>query len=409
MLISQQIELRLVELRSAIGAFPTDGDAADLEKLTTEYRAADVRKAAAIITEAADLDAARVAGDLSVEQRELDGIGRNLQFGNYVSAAVEHRAATGAESEWNAAHGMGAQQFPLAILAQGRVQMRATTDTDGQVNQGRWIDRLFAMSAGMRLGMTMESVPAGTSAYHTTTAGVTPGQRSRAQAAADSAWTVGVVTLEPKRNAVSAKYAIEDAARLPGLADALRRDMGMGLVDNIDQIIFIGDASATTSTDDIAGLNTYAGLTEVEVTQANKIKGGETLEAFTGLVDGLHAMDLGDLNVVASVGAYRLWANTIINATADNMTLAQFMMASGLSWGSRANIDTATAAGDFGAFVGRARGIEGAGVCAIWDAGQMIVDEVTRAKEGEVVLTMNYLHNIGYPRLDNFARVKFVA
>ena len=409
MLISQQIELRLVELRSAIGAFPTDGDAADLEKLTTEYRAADVRKAAAIITEAADLDAARVAGDLSVEQRELDGIGRNLQFGNYVSAAVEHRAATGAESEWNAAHGMGAQQFPLAILAQGRVQMRATTDTDGQVNQGRWIDRLFAMSAGMRLGMTMESVPAGTSAYHTTTAGVTPGQRSRAQAAADSAWTVGVVTLEPKRNAVSAKYAIEDAARLPGLADAPRRDMGMGLVDNIDQIIFIGDASATTSTDDIAGLNTYAGLTEVEVTQANKIKGGETLEAFTGLVDGLHAMDLGDLNVVASVGAYRLWANTIINATADNMTLAQFMMASGLSWGSRANIDTATAAGDFGAFVGRARGIEGAGVCAIWDAGQMIVDEVTRAKEGEVVLTMNYLHNIGYPRLDNFARVKFVA
>ena len=64
---------------------------------------------------------------------------------------------------------------------------------------------------------------------------------------------------------------------------------------------------------------------------------------------------------------------------------------------------------DFGAFVGRARGIEGAGVCAIWDAGQMIVDEVTRAKEGEVVLTMNYLHNIGYPRLDNFARVKYVA
>ena len=32
-------------------------------------------------------------------------------------------------------------------------------------------------------------------------------------------------------------------------------------------------------------------------------------------------MDLGDLNVVASVGAYRLWANTIINATADNMTV----------------------------------------------------------------------------------------
>ena len=408
MLISQQIELRLVELRSAIGAFPADGDAADLEKLTTEYRAADVRKAAAMITEAADLDAARVAGDLDAGQRELDGIGRNLQFGNYLSAAVEHRAATGAESEWNAAHGMGAQQFPLAMLAPARVQMRATTDTDGQVNQGRWIDRLFAMSAGARLGMTYESVPAGTSAYHTTTAGVTPGQRSRGQAATDSAWTVGVVSLEPKRNAVSAKYAIEDAARLPGLADALRRDMSAGLVDAIDQIIFIGDASATTGTDDIAGLDTYAGLTEVEISQANKVK-GETLAAFTGLIDGLHAQDLADLNVVASVGAYRLWADTVINATADNMTLAQFMMASGLSWSSRANIDVNTADGDFGAFVGRARGIAGAGVSAVWDAGQMIVDFTTRAKEGECILTMNYLHNIGYPRLDNFARVVFAS
>ena len=409
MLPSQQIELRLVEIRSAIGAFPDDGDPADLEKLTTEYRAADVRKAAAIITEAADLDAARAAGDLDVEQRELDAIGSNLQFRNYVGAAVEQRAANGAESEWNAAHGMGARQFPLAMLAPARVQMRATTNTDGQVNQGRWLDRLFAMAAATRLGMTMESVPSGTSAYHTTTAGVTPGQRSRGQKAADSAWTVGVVTLEPKRNAVSLKYDITDAARLPGLADGLRRDMSMGLVDAIDQAIFIGDAGATTAADDITGLNTYPMLTEVTVSQANKVKGPETLTAFTGLVDGLHAQDLGDLNIVASVGSYRLWANTIINSAADNMTLAQFMMASGLSWGSRANIDTATADGDFGAFVGRARGIEGAGVACVWDAGNMIVDEISESEAGIVKLVMNYLWNVGYPRLDNFARVKFAA
>ena len=265
------------------------------------------------------------------------------------------------------------------------------------------------MAAATRLGMTMESVPAGTSAYHTTTAGVTPGQRSRGQAAADSAWTIGLKTLAPKRNAVSLKYDITDAARLPGLADGLRRDMGLGLTDAVDQAVFIGDAGATSADDDIAGLNTYAGLTEVTVSQANKIKGPETLTAFTGLVDGLHAQDLGDLNVVASVGAYRLWANTIINSAADNMTLAQFMMASGLSWGSRANIDTATAAGDFGAFVGRGRGLEGAGVVAVWDAGAMIVDEISESENGIVKLVMNYLWNVGYPRLDNFARVKFVA
>ena len=408
MLASQKIELRLVEIRAAIAAHLEDGDDAELEKLNVEYRAADVRRAACLITESADADAARAAGDLDAGQRELDAIGANLQFRNYVQAAVELRSADGAEAEWNRANGLGARQFPLQMLAPARVQMRQNTDTDGQVNQGRWIDRLFSEASAMRLGITFENVAPGSAAYHTTTAGSVPGQRSRQQKAADSAWTVGVKTLEPKRNSVSLKYTIEDAARLPGLSDAVRRDMGMALVDAVDQAIFIGDSGATTGTDDIVGLNTYPNLTEETITQANKVKGSETLAAFVGMVDGLHAQDLADLNVIMSVGMWRLAANTVINSAADNQTLGQFLMASGLSYSSRANIDTATASGDYGAFVGRARGIEGAGVAAVWGgSGQMIVDEVTRAGEGEVVLTMHHLWAYDLPRHQNFARVKF--
>ena len=410
MLESQRIELRLVELRSAIAAQPADGEVAALEALTTEYRAADVRKAAAIITEAADLDAARAAGDLDAGQRELDGIGSNLQFRNYIQAAVDLRGADGAEAEWNAANQMGARQFPLAMLAPARVQMRQNTDIDGQVNQSGWLDRLFAQASAMRLGISFQNVAQGISAYHTTTTGVTPGQRSRQQAAADSAWAVSVKTLEPKRNSVSLKYTVEDSARLPGLADAVRRDMSAGLTDAIDQAIFIGDNAATTAADDITGLNTYAGLTEVTLTQANKIKGPETLESFVNMVDGQHATSLADLNIVSSVGSYRLWEKTVINSAADNMTMAAFLRMAGMSWGSRANIETNTAAGDFGAFVGRARGIEGAGVAAIWGgSGTMIVDEITRAGEGEIVLTMHHLWAYDLPRASNFARLKYVA
>ena len=408
MLASQQLELRLVELRGAIAAFQDDGNPDDLLKITTEFRSVDTRKAAALILEAADLEAARATGDLNVEQRELDAIAPNVQFSEYVSAAVEMRSAAGAAGEYNSGHGMGGRQFPLAMLAP--TQMRATTDVNGQASQSsRWLDRLFAESAAMRLGITMESVPAGQSAYLTTTAGASGSQRSRSQAIGDAVWAVGVATLEPRRNGVRAVYNIEDAARLPGLADSLRRDLGMAMTDAIDIAMFTGDAGATTAADDIAGLNTYSGLAEQEITQANKILGPGTLAAFTGLVDGLHAMDLADLNIVASVGAWRLWANTVINSAADNQTLAQFLMASGLSWGSRANIETDTADGDFGAFVGRSRGMAGAGVAAVWNAGQMIVDEITGAAEGEVRLTLNYLWNWTLPRASNFARVKFVA
>ena len=409
MLESQRIELRLVELRSAIGAFPADGESVDLEKLTTEYRAADVRKAAAMITESADADAARAAGDLDAAGRELDAIGSNLQFGNYVSAAVEMRAVDSAEAEYNAGVGMSARQFPLAMLAPTRVQMRATTDTDGQANAHTWLDRLFADSAAARLGISMESVPPGQAVYMTTTAGATGSQRSRSEATAAANWTVGVKTMEPKRNAVHAVYSIEDAARLPGLSDGLRRDLGMALTDAIDVAVFVGDNGASTAADDIAGLSGYAALTEVELTQAEKVMADDTLKAFSDMVDGKHAMDLSDLNIVASVGSYRLWLSTIHAAAVDNQTIAQFMMASGLSWGSREGINVDTAADDYGAFVSRARGLAGAGVAAVWNAGQMIVDEITGADEGSVKLTLNYLWQFDLPRASNFARLKYVA
>ena len=118
MLESVIIELKKVEMRAAIDGFdPETGDPDDLLKLTAQYRSLDAQYGAAIVKESHDLELARASGDLDAGRRELDGIGANLQFGNYVSAACEFRSATGAESEWNAAHGMSGLQFPLAMLS----------------------------------------------------------------------------------------------------------------------------------------------------------------------------------------------------------------------------------------------------------------------------------------------------
>ena len=133
---SKLLQTKLIEYRSALRPLYLDPDADNdvIEKLNGQIQAGETRLASALLLESADLEKAREAGDLDVQQRELDGIGSNLQFRHYVGAAVEHRAANGAEAEWNAAHGMGAGQFPLAMLAPARVQMRTNTDTDGQVN-----------------------------------------------------------------------------------------------------------------------------------------------------------------------------------------------------------------------------------------------------------------------------------
>ena len=156
-------------------------------------------------------------------------------------------------------------------------------------------------------------------------------QRGKNQAIGDTAWTVATSELKPTRNGVSIKFNSEDLYRLPGLEDALTRDLRMALMYGIDKIIFLGDDGANPNAGDIAGLNTAADVVEKEIMQVNKVKGPETLTAFAELADGLHAESIGDLNIVSSVGANTLWLTTVINDAADNMTLAQFLRASGLS------------------------------------------------------------------------------
>ena len=389
-----------------------EGGTPDLER---QLRAATV---AADVEETEQRDAAKngEGADLQdTEDRERAELRAKARMGRYVQAAVEMRAVDGVEGELNEAVGIASNRFPLELLAPPEMRAvqtedRATTAADIQTMPRTWLDRLFAETAAMRLGITMESVPAGSASFPVTSDGASAAQRGKDQAAADTAWTVSVVEMAPKRNAATLKFSIEDTARIPGLESALTRDLRMALTEGIDRAIFTGDSGATPNAGDIVGLQ-GAAITETTLTQANKIKGPETLAAFTGLVDGIHANMLSDLNVVSAVGAYRLWENTIINTTTatNNQTLAAFLRLAGLSWSARGSIEDATTNNKFGAFIGRRQGIDGAGVAAVWEAGELIRDPYTDAAKGTVHLTMCWLWDFGLPRTANFQRIKFVT
>ena len=353
--------------------------------------------------------------ELDAEARELRSIRDRLKVTNYLTAALEQRAATGAEKEYLEARkiplvGVNGICFPLELLApdEQRDEQRATTDTDTTTTPRRWLDRLFADTAIEAVGITRESVPMGVASFPVTSAGASAAQRGREEAAAAAAWTVGVTELKPTGNRAHLAFTNTDAKRIPGLESALTRDLRRAMREGIDRAAFLGDAGANENEADITGLNTAA-ITEVEITQANKVLGPGTLGAFTGLVDGRHAGGLMDLMTVSSIGAWRLWEDTIVNAQAENQTLAGFLRTAGLRWKARGEIETDTAAGDFAAFVGRGRGIEGAGVMALWEAGELIRDPYSAAASGQIQLTLCYEWAFGLPRPSNFARVKFVA
>ena len=399
---------RMAEL-AAVDAL-TDETRAELDTLETGTPDLErqIRAARMTVEGEGEGETRETGDDPDAETRELRELRGKIKLSGYVAAAVEQRAADGAEAEFNSARGIAGNRFPLELLAPS-IEVRATTDADTMAAPRRWLDRLFAGTAAERIGITMESVPSGVASFPVTNAGANAAQRQRStDAAADAAWTIGVTEMKPKRNAVRLLFSIEDAARIPGLESALNRDLRQALVEGVDRAIFLGDAGASGNDADITGLRT-AGIDETTLTQTNKLKGPETLAAFTGLVDGVHAMGLGDLRVVTSVGAWRIWENTIINSAADNMTLAAFLRGAGMTWMSRGEIDTNTQNGDFGAFVGLGRGIEGAGVAAVWEAGELIRDPYSGAAKGEVALTISYLWDFALPRTDNFKRLKFVS
>ena len=184
--------------------------------------------------------------------------------------------------------------------------------------------------------------------------------------------------------------------------------MRMAMTEGVDRAVFNGDAGANENTADIVGMQT-AGITEFTLTQANKVKADETLKAYLAHVDGQYASSLADLRVVVSVGSNVLWYGSIHNSAADNQTIAQFLMASGMAWMTRGGIDTNTANGDFGAYLGLDRGIDGAGIAAVWEQAQLVRDPYSGAAKGEVQLTLNYLWQLAFPRTSNFKRFKYVS
>ena len=400
-----EIRIRLSEL--AVETEFTDETRAELETLRREYADNERRQAAAMI---ADDTPEPVENRNDAEGSEYRQLLNSADFGKYVAAAMSGSGVgDGAERELNDHLGIAHNYFPLRMIAGPELETRAKIAGEAQETQGTWLDRIFHDTAAERVGISFRPVPAGVSAYPVTTGGGNPQQRGREEAATPITFAVNVTEIKPSRRAITATYSIEDDMRLPGLSEAIERDMRMAMSETVDRVVFNGDTGANEASGDVVGMRTHADVSEFTVTQAQKVSAVEVLKKYLAFVDGQYAASLSDVRIVTSVGANVLWYGTVHAATVDNETVAQFLMRSGMVWTVRGGIDINTANNDFGAYVGLNRGIEGAGIAAVWEQAQLIRDPYSSANKGEVQLTLNYLWQLGFPRGDNFKRMKFVT
>ena len=371
----------------------------ELDTLEEQYRAAVIAEG-----EKRRTDPQRPPDGETRELRELRG---RVRLADYLDACKTSAPVRGAALEYNQALSVAPDRFPLELLAPA-IEERATTDTDGGVTAMGWIDRVFSETAAQAVGVSFVGAAPGMVAYPVTTAGASPAQRGRTQDAVDAPWTVGVTSIEPTRNSVRAVFSRTDALRLPGLEEALRRDLRAALVEGIDRRIFVGDATADETVGDIVGLQ-GAGITEFTLTQTAKESAETVLTRFVTQIDGQFASSMADLRIVASIPSYRLWETKIHAATIENETIAQFLRRAGLTWTTRGNLATTTNANAYGAYVGLANGIENAAVAAVWADAEMIRDPYSSSASSQVAISLHTHWGFKVARSDNFKRLKYVA
>lgn len=416
----QRIELRKSEVRQRLNDLSaTEGELtsdheSEMETLATEYRQLEIKGRAELIIES---DASEAAADKfetepDSEGREIRALEGRSRIVTYIMAGSENRSLSGPEAEYSAAVGLNgsSQELPLQLLAaDADGEQRHATGVDTTARPRRWLDRLFNATLLPYLGFSMESVQAGAATYPVTSVGPNPRQRGKEEEDSARSFTISVTELNPTRLSTHLEYNHVDSARLGDLESALRRDIRKALTERLEHSIILGDASPSAAADDVTGLLGLTTVNEVTLTQTNKVKGDKTVAVFAGLIDGRHAETAEDVRIVTSVGTNTIWMSTLVASTADSVTLAQFMKASGFSYRVRGGIDTNTANNDFMALMATQKGIQGAGVCAVWPSMSLIYDPYSKANSGIVKLTGSTLWAFGLPRASHWNRLKAVS
>ena len=207
---------------------------------------------------------------------------------------------------------------------------------------------------------------------------------------ADSDETAGAFSAEvlsPSRLQAAFFYSREDRARFAGMDAALRMNLSEALSDKLDQQILNGTEGLLNGTvlanHNVSAVTTYALYRE---------------QFAYGRVDGKYASGTSDLRVVMGSGTFAHAASQY-RGNNDNTDALMAMGAAGVDVKVSAHVP-AVAANKQNAVI--RLGMRRDMVAPIWEGVTLIPDEVTKAANGQIVVTAVMLHAIQVLRAGGF-------
>ena len=377
-------------LTTLAGMDPTDETRAELTTLRAE--ASDVEQRMAAFLAAQDDDGpvetrrTRDKGDV-----ELATLIDRSSVGTLLQSIFEGRMAVGPEAELQQHRGLAPNMVPLDMLRSRQdVETRGTTPipTNHQENQRVPIQPVFSTGDMAFLGIRQETAMAGDLAFPIlSNRPSVGGPHTNSDDAPETDGTWSAELLQPSRIQASYIYRRSDAMRFPGMDDALRAALSMGLEEKADSQFITQLISDVSRTNAVSAAETFASY--------------RTRLLYSQL-EARHAKMESDIKLLLPTGILTHMSSTYRSNNADDSAADSLRMKAG---GVMLSAHIPAVASNLGDAIVR-RGMFDDAVYVMWDGPIAIFDEVTRSGAGEIELTLAGFDAWKVIRTAGFARVQ---
>lgn len=270
----------------------------------------------------------------------------------------------------------------------GEVQYRAVTPAPGNVqgNQQATIGYVFPNSVADFLAIPRPVVGVGETVYPVLTSKLSVEALAENAAGSETTGAFSAEKLSPSRLQASFFYSREDRASFVGMEESLRINLRDGLNDGLDNQLLVGTN----------GLLTGTNLADHDATAAFAYADYLSNLAY-GRVDGIYAGDLSDIRVVLGSESFAHMGATLAAST----EVSAVDKIAAITGGYRVSAHVPAASGNKQEAVIRL-GSRMDAVAPIWENVALIEDQITKAANGQIVITAVMLYNLKILRTGGF-------
>ena len=395
MLKSLEKALRLSELREKLNALnavqaPTDEQQTEERDLLASQQTTEVEYRAALTDEG---DEATHPTDADAETRERLQLVSRASLGAIFARAVEHRSTSGVEAELQAALDLAPNQVPIDLL-RAPVEDRAITPAPTHVGASEQaiLMPIFADGDAAFLSVDQVTVPNGDAVFPVLTNRPTvSGPHADSTEVAETTGAFSAELVKPERLQAAFTYRRVDVARFSAMGEALRAALNEALSESLDVQI-------------VSGTDGLLGGTNLDAHAAAAVDTFGTYVSKFGFarVDGRYAPTAKSVKVLMGSAGYAHAGSVYRGDQSQESAIDRLMTITG---GIKVSPHVPAVVSTKQKTIVRL-GARRDMVAGLWRGVSILVDEITRAKQGEIVITAVLLAAVKILRAGGFYKAE---